>query len=290
MPLPAARHDLSTLAVVTPAQASVRIAADAHPDRAAHVEMEGFDGPLALLLSLIEQRQMDVLTVPLGDLATAFLEALTEVTVDQLPHISAFITVASQLILIKSRAILPRAPKLPIGAGEDGLDPEEALRLRLIEYKRFRDAGAVLQTRLESVRGLFHREPGTASASAQAGARPEPGPPLDPRLLARAIERALQVVPPAPPPAEVVRRVVTIEERADIIRRALRRAPEVVLQDLLRDSRDRVIIAITFLAMLEMTKTREVIIEQHEPWGPIHCRRWAPTIDPAIDPEEEPVP
>jgi chromatin segregation and condensation protein Rec8/ScpA/Scc1 (kleisin family) len=83
-----------------------------------------------------------------------------------------------------------------------------------------------------------------------------------------------------------VRRVVTIEERADIIRQALRRAPDVVLQDLLRDSRDRVIIAVTFLAMLEMTKTREVIIEQHEPWGPIHCRRWAPTIDP----EEEPVP
>lgn len=290
MPLPAARHDLSTLAVVTPAQASVRIATDAHPDRAAHVEMEGFDGPLALLLTLIEQRQMDVLTVPLGDLATAFLEALTEVTVDQLPHISAFITVASQLILIKSRAILPRAPKLPIGAAEDGLDPEEALRLRLIEYKRFRDAGAVLAARLESVGGLFHREPGTASASAQAGARPEPGPPLDPRLLARAIERALQVVPPAPPPAEIVRRVVTIEERADIIRRALRRAPDVVLQDLLRDSHDRVIIAITFLAMLEMTKTREVIIEQHEPWGPIHCRRWAPTIDTAIDAEEEPVP
>ena len=73
-------------------------------------------------------------------------------------------------------------------------------------------------------------------------------------------------------------------ERADIIRRALRRAPEVVLQDLLRDSRDRLIIAITFLAMLEMAKTREVVIEQREPWGPIHCRRWAPTAEPVGEP------
>ena len=70
--------------------------------------------------------------------------------------------------------------------------------------------------------------------------------------------------------------MVTIEECADVIRRALRRAPGIVLQDLLRGTRDRVIIAVTFLAMLEMTRTREVVIEQQEPWGPIHCRRWEP--------------
>ena len=280
----ALRHDPSTLPLATPSAASMRITPDAHPDRAMHVVMDSFDGPLALLLSLIEQRQLDILHVPLGDLATAFLEALTEITVDQLPHISAFITVASQLILIKSRALLPRAPKLSPGALDDGIDPEEALRLRLLEYKRFRDAGVRLAARMEAGVSLFHREPALASAAAKAGARPEPGPPIDPDRLRGAIERVLRVVPPSPAPPEVIRRVVTIEERADIIRRALRRAPDVVLQDLLRDSRDRVIIAITFLAMLEMTKTREVIIEQHEPWGPIHCRRWTPTPDPVGEP------
>lgn len=275
------RHDLSTLPLATPTVASMRITPDAHPDRATHVVMDSFDGPLALLLALIEQRQLDILHVPLGDLATAFLEALTEVTVDHLPHISAFITVASQLILIKSRALLPRAPKLPPGTLDDGIDPEEALRLRLLEYKRYRDAAARLAARLDAGMMLFHREPASASAAAQAGARPEPGPPIDPDRLRQAIERALRVVPPPPAPPEIIRRVVTIEERADIIRRALRRAPDVVLQDLLRGSRDRVIIAVTFLAMLEMTKTREVIIEQHEPWGPIHCRRWEATPEPA---------
>ncbi len=285
MPPTVARHDLSTLPLATPGAASMRITPDAHPDRATHVVMDSFDGPLALLLTLIEQRQLDVLHVPLGELATAFLEALTEITVDQLPHISAFITVASQLILIKSRALLPRAPRLPAGAADDGLDPEEALRLRLLEYKRYRDAAVLLAARLDAGTSLFHREPAAASAAGQAGARPEPGPPMDPDRLRRALEHALMVVPPPPAPPEVIRRVVTIEECADIIRRALRRAPDIVLQDLLRDIRDRVVIAVTFLAMLEMTKTREVIIEQHEPWGPIHCRRWEPTAAPAGEPE-----
>jgi len=280
-PATAAHHDLSTLPLAMPAPATMRITPDAHPDRATHVVMDSFDGPLALLLTLIEQRQLDILHVPLGNLAAAFLEALTEVTVDQLPHISAFITVASQLILIKSRALLPRPPRLPPGTLDDGIDPEEALRLRLLEYKRYRDAAVRLAARLDMGIALFHREPGTAAAAAQAGARPEPGRPIDPDRLRQAIERALRVVPPPPAPPEVIRRVVTIEERADIIRRALLRAPDVVLQDLLRGSRDRVIIAVTFLAMLEMTKNREVIMEQHEPWGPIHCRRWEATPEPA---------
>ena len=80
------------------------------PDRAAWVALGGFDGPLALLLGLIEQRKLDILTVPLGDLAASFLDAVSALEETQLPHISAFITVASQLILIKSRAILPRPP------------------------------------------------------------------------------------------------------------------------------------------------------------------------------------
>jgi segregation and condensation protein A len=282
------RRDLSGLPSARPGSASVAIAADAHPDRATQVRMEGFDGPLALLLALIEQRQLDILQVPLGDLASAYLEALADLGSDALPHISSFIAVASQLILIKSRALLPRAPRLVAGVGDDGPDPEEALRLRLLEYKRFRDAGAGLAARLGVGVDLFHREPGLAAAAAQAGARLPAGPPLDPALLSRSLERALRVVPPPPPPPEVVRRVVTIEERADIIRRALRRAPEVVLQDLLRGSRDRVIIAVTFLAMLEMTRTREVIIEQQEPWGPIHCRRWeARPADAPLDHGED---
>ena len=71
-------------------------------------------------------------------------------------------------------------------------------------------------------------------------------------------------------------RLITIAERAAIIRAALRAAPVVVLQDLLRGVRDRVVIAVTFLAMLELMKRREIVVEQLEPWGPIVARATTP--------------
>jgi chromatin segregation and condensation protein Rec8/ScpA/Scc1 (kleisin family) len=66
---------------------------------------------------------------------------------------------------------------------------------------------------------------------------------------------------------------VTLTERAMLIRRALAGADVVVLQDLLRGVKDRVVVAVTFLAMLELMKRREIIVQQDEPWGPIMARR-----------------
>ena len=67
-------------------------------------------------------------------------------------------------------------------------------------------------------------------------------------------------------------RTITLTERAEIIRAALRGAPTVVLQDLLGGVRDRVVIAVTFLAMLELMKRREIVVSQEAPWGPIVAR------------------
>ena len=64
-------------------------------------------------------------------------------------------------------------------------------------------------------------------------------------------------------------RTITLDERAAVIRSALRSAPRIVLQELLHDVTDRVVVAVTFLALLELAKGREVTIEQREPWGPI---------------------
>ena len=250
---------------------SVRITDSDHPDRAAHVSVEGYDGPLALLLGLIEQRELDILEVPLGDLAGAYLEALASLDEEQMSHISSFVTVASQLILIKSRAILPRPPLVAIPV-EEGPDPESALRERLILYRLYRDAGRDLRGRLESAWEVFRREPIAAVASAKAGSRPDEGPPLDPAVLVEALDRALSAVPPPTPPPDVVPRLVTLDERARIIRAALRDTPVVVLQDLLEDLTDRVVVAVTFLAMLELVKGHELSVEQESPFGPIVCR------------------
>ncbi|MEO7117988.1 MAG: ScpA family protein [Candidatus Limnocylindrales bacterium] len=252
--------------------ATVRVESSARPDRGTHVSIESFDGPLALLLSLIEQQRLDILEVSLGDLAGAYLEQMVDLTDEQLPHLSAFIGVSSQLILIKSRALLPRVvTTVPSLDGER--DPEAELRARLLVYKRFRDAAAVLAQRPLGGLLLAHREAGVAAAAGMAGARPPTGPTLDPTLLVDALTESLRLVPPQPPPAEIVPRTVTLAERTAIIRAALRGAPIMVLQELLSGIRDRVVVAVTFMAMLELVKTREVTVEQAEPWGPILCRR-----------------
>jgi segregation and condensation protein A len=191
--------------------------------------------------------------------------------------VSAFVAVASQLILIKSRAMLPRNPVVdPTAMADDGPDPEAELRSRLIVYRAHRDAGQRLAEGALRRIGLFRREPGVARAAGLAGARPADAPPIDPMRLVGALAHLATIAPPATPPPEVMHRVITLTERAAIIRAALRGAGSIVLQDLLAGVRDRVVIAVTFLAMLELMKRREIVVEQAEPWGPIVARATTP--------------
>jgi segregation and condensation protein A len=250
---------------------SVAFGEGRRPEVATTVRLEAFEGPLGLLLSLIEARHLDVLTVPLGALAEAYLDALAGLDTDRIGNISGFVAIAGQLILIKSRALLPRRVETAVSV-EEAPDPEAALRARLIVYRAHRDAGAVLQAgALERV-GLFRREPTAAAAAGRAGAVAPPAPPIDPGLLVAAIDRLLRVVPPPPPPPEAVPRTITIGEHAALIRAALRGADRIVLQELLRGVRDRVVVVVTFLALLELMKRREIVVEQAEPWGPIIAR------------------
>jgi segregation and condensation protein A len=246
--------------------------APGRPETATHVRLDEFDGPLALLLALIEARQLDVLTVPLGGLAEAYLDALASLEGDRLGNVSAFVAVAAQLILIKSRAILPRPPKTAVVPLDDEPDPEAELRARLLEYRRYRNAGQALAALL-GLRPLFRRDVDAAVAAGRAGARPPERPPLPVSVLSEALRRLAVVVPEVILPAELVARTVTLAERTAVIRAALADADYVVLQELLGGIRDRVVVAVTFLAMLELSKRREITLEQAEPWGPIVARR-----------------
>src|SRR5215207_7664810 len=157
---------------IAPSLAAITFGDGRRPEAATHVQVAEFDGPLALLLALIEARQLDVLTVPLGALADAYLDALATLDADRLGNVSSFVAVASQLILIKSRAMLPRKPVLgPTALEDEGADPEAELRARLLLYRAYRDAGSRLAADALDRVGLFRREPGAAHATAVAGAR-----------------------------------------------------------------------------------------------------------------------
>jgi segregation and condensation protein A len=293
--LEATTTNLTLESAVAAGAPTVRIEPGRGREWATHVSIAEWEGPLGLLLSLIEARRLDVLTVPLGGLAEAYLEALARIEHDRMGSISAFVAVASQLILIKSRAMLPRPPVTPdVAFEEEGLDPEAELRARLLLYRVFRDAGAALQAFAEERIGLFRREPSAALAAGLAGAATAPStPPIDPSVLVRALDGLIQVLPEPEPPPEIMPRSVTLAQRASIIRLALRGAPSVVLQELLRGVHDRVVVAVTFLAMLELMKRREVVVEQSEPFGPITARTTTPeeraAAGVALDVEHAPI-
>jgi segregation and condensation protein A len=104
-------------------------------------------------------------------------------------------------------------------------------------------------------------------------------------VLVAALDRLAILVPQVTVPTEIMSRAVTLAERAAVIRAALRGVDFIVLQDLLGDVHDRVIVAITFLALLELSKRREISLEQAEPWGPIVVRRFIGAIETETEAE-----
>jgi segregation and condensation protein A len=228
------------------------------------LQLDVFSGPLDLLLRLIESRELDVLTVPLAELADAYVEHLSSHLVPAV-ELADFVAVASQLILLKSRRLLPGEPQLGAAIAAEEPDEEE-LRRRLIEYRALRDAARLLGE-WDAERPAHRREPREADL-------PEaPAEPLPPAVLADALHRLAAIPEPAAPPPDVVPREVTIAMQIAALRAAMGSAGKVVLQTFLAACRSRTEISVTVLAMLELVRRRQATVEQSELFGPIVVRR-----------------
>jgi segregation and condensation protein A len=224
------------------------------------VRLDVFEGPLQLLLHLIESRQLDVLTVPLAELADAYVAHLATNPVDA-RNLSDFVAIAAQLILLKSRRLLPGEPLPSVGEEADEPDEEE-LRRRLIEYRALRDAAVSLGAR-DLVAPVMRREPRESDL-------PEaPMPPLPVALLVEALEQLSAVAEPEPPPPGVVAREITIGMQIRALRAALSASGKVVLQAVLATCRSRTEAAVTVLAALELVRRRQVQVRQDRIFGPI---------------------
>lgn len=219
-----------------------------------------FEGPLQLLLHLIESRQLDVLTVPLADVADAYVEHLAREPVDA-ANLSEFVAIAAQLILLKSRRMLPAEPLPPVPDGSDEPDEEE-LRRRLLEYRALRDASVALGRR-DGMAPTIRREPRESDL-------PEvPAEPLPVAVLVGALEALAAIPEPVAPPPEIVAREITIGQQISVLRQALSGGGRILLQTILARCRSRTETAVTFLATLELVRRRQVRAEQHELFGPI---------------------
>jgi segregation and condensation protein A len=224
------------------------------------VRLEVFAGPLDLLLRLIESRQLDVLTVPLADLADAYVAHLADHPLDP-GQLADFVAIASQLILLKSRRMLPGEP-LPAAVTAEDEPDEEELRRRLVEYRALRDVARQLGER-DLVAPAYRREPRESDLPLVAT------PPLSPRLLSEVLDLLAAIPEPEPPPPEVVPREITIAMQIAVLRAAMGSAGKVLLQQVLATCGSRTQVTVTFLALLELVRRREARIEQRELFGPI---------------------
>jgi segregation and condensation protein A len=224
------------------------------------VDLPVFSGPLAVLLHLIESRQLDVLTVPLADLADGYMAHLATHPVDS-NQLAEFVAMAAQLILLKSRSLLPEGIGPAVAESTDEADEEE-LRRRLIEYRVMRDASLALGER-DLAAPMQRREPRESDLPMAVIA------PLSPSVLAEAL-RVLAAIPePEAPPPEIVAREITIAMQITVLRAALATGGRVVLQQLLAGCRSRTEATVTLLAALELVRRRQVRVKQRGLFGPI---------------------
>ncbi|MGH2489817.1 MAG: segregation and condensation protein A, partial [Candidatus Limnocylindria bacterium] len=204
-----------------PVEGDPRVGVPIGPAPEFHVELPVFEGPLPLLLHLIESAELDIRSVALATVTDAYVTYVATHRVDA-ANLAQFVATAAQLILIKSRSLLPAEPGGLEAPGLEDVD-EEDLRRRLIAYRAIRDAARDLAAR-DLVAPMRRREPRPSDL-------PEaPLVPLDPVELADALARLAAVGEPEPPPPEVVPREVTVGQQIAVLRAALGDTGRVVLQ------------------------------------------------------------
>jgi len=188
------------------------------------VSLDVFEGPLDLLLKLIERKQLDISKVALAEVADSFLGYVSAHPDIPSAPLASFVWIASKLILIKSQALLPRPP-VPV-AGDDDEDPGDELVRRLEAYKRVKDAARWLRER--EVAGLrSYERPALLSPMSSAREQPvyEPGSGLEGvsmQKLVRLVQKRMQLqmsLQMGPPKGTITSgHVVTVAEKVSILR------------------------------------------------------------------------
>jgi segregation and condensation protein A len=240
-----------------------------------------YEGPLDLLLELIERAELDITKVALAQVTDQYLAYLRQAPEHGLADLASFLIVAARLLQIKSEALLPRPPVREVGDE----DPGDALARQLIAYKRYKQVAIQLSER--------------EAAGLRTYLRVAPPPAVEPKLdLSRIglddLRRALQqVLTAAPGPSldEVVAAPrVRIRDRILLIIDALRTRGQTTFGSLLKHTRTRLEIVVSFLAVLELVKRRQVTVRQQELFGEIEIvpgTEWNPAQELELDSEFE---
>ena len=228
------------------------------------VALPVFEGPLDLLLHLIERQELDITQVSLAQVTNQYLEYMGQLREHDPDDLTDFLVVAAKLLLIKSRALLPRPPA-PVSSDDMEGDIGQDLVRQLIEYRRAKQAAQWLRE--------------VAAQGLQSYIRMAPSPRLEPAVdlgdlslddLLEAVREVLLEKPPEPSVNGAVAPItITIADQMELILKKTTRGRSVSFVRLLEHATSRIEVIVTLLAVLEMIKQLRVTISQEHPFGDI---------------------
>ena len=231
------------------------------------IHLEQFEGPLDLLLSLIEKEKLDITSVSLAKVADQYLEYLKGEEIVSLSNLASFLAIASRLLLIKSRALLPI-----LAFSDEEEESMDDLEIRLKEYKRFREIALRLNLLFVGRNTLYSRE---SFSGLSVVFYPPSG--LTAEDLHKHFSNVLGEIPILEIlPEKELEAVITLEEKILELQRTLGDRVESSFSQMIREGADRVDIIVSFLAVLEMVKQRFIFVEQEKFFSDIRINRFIP--------------
>jgi segregation and condensation protein A len=228
------------------------------------LDLEVFQGPFDLLLTLVLKEEVDLLEIDLAEVVLAYIEHLERTGELDLEAATEFLVLIASLLELKSRLMLPAeevetAEPEPIDAVEELLD-------RMLEYRRYRGAAEHLAARLEA-ESRFRYRSAPRPAHLRRVSVDTAGKAYEAERLGEAIGGLLRVPPPIDL-GHVAVPVVSVEQRLERLRRVLATRGRFSFDDEVAGA-DRLTEAMTLFALLELYKAGEAAWEQFEPFGPI---------------------
>ena len=224
-----------------------------------------YEGPLDLLLSLIERAELDITTVSLASVTDSYLSYINSLEQLNADEISAFLMIAAKLLQIKSEALLPRPPARQPGEEDVGQALVDQLKL----YKRFKEIGLWMHDRQDKNLRTFLRIAPPPKVEAKLDLSN-----LTLEKLVTAAEEAFAKERNKQPLGTIIAPPrVTIREKIDLIVRTMKEVQRASFLGLLNEGASRLEIVVTFLAMLELVKRYHIQAHQEGLFGEIEIDR-----------------
>ena len=243
------------------------------------VKFEVFEGPLDLLLYLIKKEEVDIYEVNLTRLATQFIEYIETMRLLDLEIAGEFLVMAATLMYIKSRELLPVDQQVQTEGDDEGEDPRWELIRQLVEYKKFKDAAAQLSSLEERQEAVFPRLPVKLEFESEEPAKHEASV-FD---LINAVNVVLQRFNLRPDQRDIFEDKWSVSEKIENLMRILGERHRVRFSELFAGVTSRSEVVVTFLALLELIRLKQLTAMQSEAFGEIEIRQ---SLVPASLPAE----